>query len=518
MSYINTQATSSYKEALQATEAIEAPSLGFCKPTDYKGTLSGTIATIKQANAQIQLLVTILEKLESLEERIKKIEAKANPEISILARGYEGWKNGEANILITRGLVRRLSNTPNVGFAYEVQNVVDYLASHGAVRTPTPPRYNSRDNEENDDEEQMYIVAVLTLDEEAEEVFYIKKISSTVKTPRRASKGAAGYDLAIDQDYIIPSQGQELLSTGISIKTPEGTYARIAPLSSYAMKGIIVGAGVIDSDYRADGCMEGWGGICKWKPKKYDSNSAEKICAYSRVKYNPLKSTIDAEIHAVMNSLNSFKIYYLDKSELIIRTNCQAIISFFNKSAQNKPSRVRWLALTDFITGRGIEIQFQHVNGKDNLLADALSRLVCSLIGPWTPVEKDLLILVQIEEALLQIKDKPNSMASQHLAGLMISFNNMKNWPAIQKGQVSTTKNNMTNALIWPTSSGQQSNTSLAALESLSLSASSRNQISVKEATFKDETPTVKKPYQLSMKKGLNYSKHSSTCNASHSS
>ncbi|KAG6514399.1 hypothetical protein ZIOFF_024752 [Zingiber officinale] len=47
MSYINTQATSSYKEAPQATEAIEALSLGFCKPADYKGALSGTIATIK---------------------------------------------------------------------------------------------------------------------------------------------------------------------------------------------------------------------------------------------------------------------------------------------------------------------------------------------------------------------------------------------------------------------------------------------------------------------------------------
>ncbi|KAG6532201.1 hypothetical protein ZIOFF_006040 [Zingiber officinale] len=83
MSYINTQATSSYKEALQATEAIEAPSLGFCKLADYKGALSGTIATIKQANTQIQLLVTILEKLESLEDRIKKIEAKANLEVSL---------------------------------------------------------------------------------------------------------------------------------------------------------------------------------------------------------------------------------------------------------------------------------------------------------------------------------------------------------------------------------------------------------------------------------------------------
>ncbi|KAG6537061.1 hypothetical protein ZIOFF_002139 [Zingiber officinale] len=413
-----------------------------------------------------------------------------NIQISILARGYEGWRNGEANILITRGLVGRLSNTPNVGFAYEVQHVVDYLASHGvralprrrydtrelmgqnwiitpstvtvslqpteAARTPSPPRYNLRDYEE--EEEQIHTVAVLTLDEEEEEVFYIKKIR------------------------------QALLSTGISIKTPEGTYARIAPRSSYAIKGIIIGAGVVDSDYRecsdslsekdgqlllrrrtqgasedyaqnlqrkwadiksyknedrkpyyrisgcyywainnktptsSDGSMEGWGGICKWKLKKYDSNSAEKICAYSSGKYNPLKSTIDAEIHAVMNNRGSL------------------------------------------ITDQG-QTQFDGIP------------------TPSGPYEL-----------------------------------NMKNWPAIREEQVSTTKKNTTNALIWPTLSGQQSSTSLAALESLSLSASSRNQISAKEATSKDGTPTGKRPYQLSMKQGLNYSKYSSTCNALHSS
>ncbi|KAG6514252.1 hypothetical protein ZIOFF_024599 [Zingiber officinale] len=54
-----------------------------------------------------------------------------NIQISILTRGYEAWQNSEANLLITRGLVGRLSNTPNVGFAYEIQGVVDYLTSHG---------------------------------------------------------------------------------------------------------------------------------------------------------------------------------------------------------------------------------------------------------------------------------------------------------------------------------------------------------------------------------------------------
>ncbi|KAG6507914.1 hypothetical protein ZIOFF_033267 [Zingiber officinale] len=77
MSYINTQATTSYREALQATEGIEAPALGFIRPAEYQGAVKGSVTAIKQANTQIQLLVTILEKLENLEERIKKLEAKA---------------------------------------------------------------------------------------------------------------------------------------------------------------------------------------------------------------------------------------------------------------------------------------------------------------------------------------------------------------------------------------------------------------------------------------------------------
>ncbi|KAG6493275.1 hypothetical protein ZIOFF_048254 [Zingiber officinale] len=57
-------------------------------------------------------------------------------QISILARGYEAWQNSEANLLVTRGMVGRLSNTPNVGFIYEVQEVVDYLTSHGVNALP----------------------------------------------------------------------------------------------------------------------------------------------------------------------------------------------------------------------------------------------------------------------------------------------------------------------------------------------------------------------------------------------
>nr|AYR16591.1 ORF3 [Taro bacilliform CH virus] len=169
-----------------------------------------------------------------------------------------------------------------------------------------------------------------------------------------------------------------------------------------------------------DGCKDGWGGVCKWKPQRCDGKTKEKICAYASGKFNPPKSTIDAEIHAVLNSLNSFKIYYLDKKELLIRTDCQAIISFFNKSAQNKPSRVRWVSFTDFITGTGLEIRFQHIDGKDNALADALSRLIHSLVSNPDSYSDQTILLAEL--AIAEARDKPQPGKNMKLTNLILSL------------------------------------------------------------------------------------------------
>nr|GEX51822.1 putative polyprotein [Tanacetum cinerariifolium] len=75
-----------------------------------------------------------------------------------------------------------------------------------------------------------------------------------------------------------------------------------------------------------DGCMEGWGGIVKWKKSKGDSKSSERICAYASGKFSTTQSIIDAEINACINTLEKLKIYYLDKQEVTLRTDCQAII------------------------------------------------------------------------------------------------------------------------------------------------------------------------------------------------
>nr|WKY95838.1 polyprotein [Dioscorea bacilliform BL virus] len=156
-----------------------------------------------------------------------------------------------------------------------------------------------------------------------------------------------------------------------------------------------------------DGCMEGWGGVCKWKNKKGDPRNTEKVCAYASGKFDVPKATIDAEIHAVMNSMEKFKIHYLDKKELLIRTDCHAIMAFYNKSAANKPSRVRWIAFSDFLTGLGIPVQIEHIDGKNNILADSLSRLVCSILtkpGYW---KENMIMLQHMEEAVQQVKTKP---------------------------------------------------------------------------------------------------------------
>jgi len=76
---------------------------------------------------------------------------------------------------------------------------------------------------------------------------------SLAKLPRRASAGAAGYDLTSTETVSIFPGTRGVVSTGVSVKLPPGVYGRVAPRSGLAVKdGIQVGAGVIDADYRGE--------------------------------------------------------------------------------------------------------------------------------------------------------------------------------------------------------------------------------------------------------------------------
>lgn len=81
----------------------------------------------------------------------------------------------------------------------------------------------------------------------------VTKLNEDAQLPLKGSHAAAGFDLySCDSQVILPGR-RGVISTGISIGLPEGTYGRIAPRSGLAVKnGIDVGAGVVDPDYTGE--------------------------------------------------------------------------------------------------------------------------------------------------------------------------------------------------------------------------------------------------------------------------
>eukprot|EP00540_Astrosyne_radiata_P018319 CAMPEP_0116826526 /NCGR_PEP_ID=MMETSP0418-20121206/2576_1 /TAXON_ID=1158023 /ORGANISM="Astrosyne radiata, Strain 13vi08-1A" /LENGTH=173 /DNA_ID=CAMNT_0004455167 /DNA_START=32 /DNA_END=553 /DNA_ORIENTATION=- len=81
----------------------------------------------------------------------------------------------------------------------------------------------------------------------------VKLLSKNATLPSKGSPQAAGFDLASAEDVVVPARGRHMVKTDIAIACPPGTYGRIAPRSGLAKKkGIDVGAGVIDADYRGN--------------------------------------------------------------------------------------------------------------------------------------------------------------------------------------------------------------------------------------------------------------------------
>ena len=104
----------------------------------------------------------------------------------------------------------------------------------------------------------------------AEGVLEVKRLFDDADLPHKGSGRAAGYDLRahsyafiedgkvgetvrLDDDnvLVIPAGSRCLVNTGVAVAVPEGCYGRVAPRSGLALKkGIDIGAGVIDEDYR----------------------------------------------------------------------------------------------------------------------------------------------------------------------------------------------------------------------------------------------------------------------------
>jgi dUTP pyrophosphatase len=81
----------------------------------------------------------------------------------------------------------------------------------------------------------------------------VKLLNDNATLPTRGSPGAAGYDLACTEDFVLETQSHTLVATGLGFQLPPNVYGRVAPRSGLTVKhGIHIGAGVIDPDYMGE--------------------------------------------------------------------------------------------------------------------------------------------------------------------------------------------------------------------------------------------------------------------------
>lgn len=84
-------------------------------------------------------------------------------------------------------------------------------------------------------------------------VVKFKKIHPDALAPEYKTAGAAGFDLALVEDVVIPPRSLAKTGTGIVVQVPPGYFLLVGSRSSNTTKkGITLanGIGVIDSDYR----------------------------------------------------------------------------------------------------------------------------------------------------------------------------------------------------------------------------------------------------------------------------
>ena len=80
----------------------------------------------------------------------------------------------------------------------------------------------------------------------------VKILDAHAEAPVRGSDHAAGYDLTTCRDFVVEPGESVLVPTGVALQIPRGHYGRIAARSSLAVRGVDIGGGVIDADYRGE--------------------------------------------------------------------------------------------------------------------------------------------------------------------------------------------------------------------------------------------------------------------------
>ena len=135
----------------------------------------------------------------------------------------------------------------------------------------------------------------------------------------------------------------------------------------------------LDSDYlivQTDGSEHGWGGILLKRPSKYSSIHEEQLCRYASGTYKEKGrlTSLDFEVLVVINSYESFALFLTGKKEITLRTDCEALVKFTDMKKISKLLSNRWLKLNEYIIGKGIKFNFEHIKGKTNVIPYLLSR------------------------------------------------------------------------------------------------------------------------------------------------
>ena len=77
----------------------------------------------------------------------------------------------------------------------------------------------------------------------------------------------------------------------------------------------------------------------------------------------------------MINALEGFKLFLINKSEITIRTDCETIVAYGSQqiNTDKKPHKT-WLLFQEYVYHNGIKINFEYIKGVKNTAVDILSR------------------------------------------------------------------------------------------------------------------------------------------------
>jgi len=81
---------------------------------------------------------------------------------------------------------------------------------------------------------------------------HVNRLNMFSTLPRRATHGAAGFDMFSKHNVVLMPGVQTVISTGLQIFVHPSCYGKIESRSSLAVQGVLVLGGVIDSDYQGE--------------------------------------------------------------------------------------------------------------------------------------------------------------------------------------------------------------------------------------------------------------------------